>query len=547
MAHQTMRVNLTAVVFPFTTGLWGRSIMVPQYDENYERVLSSSSDIGKDKGVALACYLHNCMPTTEGYQAIGYMQNAKGVIGETAFDRCFPLLYVAPQDAHFLFSPAGGKNYIYDAMLGGWSSISPFPSGTIGSETIISTAYVQGNTYIYFDKIGCFSYDQINKVLTAIVLSGLVTSTIIGICSSFGYLIAFNETSVAWSNATLPTDFVPSLVTGAGGGSVNDIKGNIVCCVPINGGFIVYCEKNILAAKYTGNIRFPFIFKEIPDSGGITSPDQVTINSNGSEHYAWTSSGLQKISISNAELIFPEASDFLSKLIFEDFDDTTLVFTELNLTAPLFTKIAEIADRFIVISYGVNQGVFTHALVYDEALKRWGKLKITHVCAFQWSAPNLYGAVTYDQLLALGLTYDDLANITYNDLSTSINTPEISLKTLSFLQQDGTVWTVDFDLSETGAFGTLMLGKFQFQRNKFITHQYTDFENVDQNAPFSAYIITTLDGKTFQPAVPMVTNRVSPSARRFGKRITGQNYSLLFQGAFAGNSVLTDFTLGGDR
>lgn len=546
MAHQTIRVNLASVIFPFTKELWGRSIIYPQYDENYERALVSSADIGKDKGVPMACYLHNCMPTTEGYQAISFDQQAIGVTAETNFDKVFSLLQTAPNNAHFLFSPANGRNYVYDGTLGGWASTSPFAPGTIGVSTRVTTAYIQGQTYIYFEKIGCFTYDQVLKVFTPVSLVGLDPTTIIGITSSFGYLIAFNETQVVWSNAAVPTDFVPSLITGAGGGPVNDIKGNIVFSTSISGGFILFCEKNAVAARYSGNIRFPFIFKELPNSGGISSQDQITYGSNAAEVFAYTSSGLQKFSLTTCDDEFPEASDFLAKKIYEDFDDVHLTWSETKISTQLAVKIALIASRFLVISYGLSPGAYTYAIIHDLDLKRWGKVKINHVAAFQWNSPNLFGPTTYGELGVVGLTYGGLANITYGQLNTSVNTPEMPLKTVSFLQANGVVETINFDLDNDSALGTLLLGKYQFQRNKRIYHQFSEIENVSPTAPFVMYVIPSINGKDFETPVLAVELLQGEDMRRWGKWVEGRNYSLLFQGAFNLTSVLTDFTLSGD-
>lgn len=547
-AHQSMRVNLASVIFPFTKELWGRSIVVPQFDQNYERQLVSSADIGKDKGVPMSCYLHNCMPTTEGYQSIGFTTNVAGDGVTTDFDRVMPLIYTTPNDAHFMFSPSSGKNYIFDATRGPtWLSTSPLAPGTASANTLVTTAYVQGITYIFYAGIGCFTYDQVGKVLVPVTLVGLTTSQILGITTAFGYLIAFSATAIAWSSVTTPTDFTPSLITGAGGGNVSDVKGNIVICVPVSGGFLVFCEKNVVGAKYTGNVRFPFIFKEVPASGGINSQDQISVGDNVGQTYAWTSAGLQDFTISTCENVFPDASDFLAKLIYEDFNETTLIWTEFSLGAPLNVKLAVTGNRFLIISYGVTPGMFTYAVIYDSALKRWGKIKINHTAAFQWNVPNLFGAVTYGQLGAIGLTYGQLAAITYGQLLTSANTPELPFKTLAFLQQDGTVQTVVFDLQGGNTSGVLMLGKFQFERNKFITHQWTDVENVLATDTFTMYVVLTLDGKTMISPIPATKIRTGQDIQRWAARLTGQNYSLLFKGAFNMVSAVTDFVLGGDR
>lgn len=569
MAHQTIRTDISSVIFALTKELWGRSVIMPGQDENYERGMPfGDSDLGKEKGVSMACYMHNVMPTAEGYQSIGYMTNITGDGVSTDFDRVFPLLQSSPQNAHFLFSPSSGKNRIFDATVGpDWVSVSPLAPGVVSDSTIVTTAYIQGETYIYYSGIGCYKYNQVTKALDAVVLGGLTASAIMGLTASFGYMIAFSATAVAWSNATVPTDFVPDLATGAGGGSVNDIKGNIICCVPVSGGFLVFCEKNVVAAKYTGNIRFPFIFKEIPGSGGVATFDQIAVGSNLGDIYAYTTSGMQSFSLQAVDNIYPEVSDFLAKQIFEDFDETTLAFTEQNISTPLYVKVAAVSDRFVVISYGVAPPVLTHALIYDRILKRWGKLKITHRACFQWNAPNLFGAITYGQLGTIGLTYGDLSTITYGALLTSVNTPEVPLKTLCFLQEDGTVKLVDFDLSLDTAAGVFLLGKFQVVRTKFIAHQYTDIENpactklltlfpsgakvrVPSEDAFKLYVIPTIDGKTF--LTPIRAKTITPltltsNVRRMAAWVKGLNYSLLMIGAFNLVSVTTDFTVAGDN
>jgi hypothetical protein len=523
--------------------------MSPQLDENYQRGVTTSADIGSDKGVPLAFYIHNIMPSAVGYQSIGYTKVALPITPPAAdFDRAFPLLQELPNNAHTIFSPSSGKNYIYDATNGGWKSINPLLPGTASDAAIVTTSTITGDTFIFYQGIGCFRYDQVAKALVSVILIGLDPTTIIGITDAFGYLIAWSANSIAWSSVLNPLDFTPSLITGAGGGSINDIGGAITQCVPISGGFLVFCEKNTVSAKYTGNIRFPFIFKELANAGGVEFQDQICTGSGTGAIYIWSSVGVQRVTLTTCEDIFPEATDFLAKLIFEDFDEVSLSFTETNLTSQLSIRLAYVCNRFMVFSYGVSYPNFTHAIIYDDTLKRWGKIKLPHRCCFQWNVPNLFGAVTYGQVGALGLTYGDLKNITYGQFLTSTLSPELPLKALAFLQADGTVYTVNFDYAEVSATpGVILLGKFQYQRNKRIVHQYSDFENVLAASPFSVYVVPTLNGKDLLPPVPAVQIKKGILTQRWAKRIEGQNYSLLAIGNFNLTSVLTDFTLGGDR
>lgn len=543
MAHQWMRCNLSAAIYPFAKDLMGRTIIMPQFDQNYDRDIRAKPEgVEGDKGVPQAYYMHNCIPAAQGYQAVGYDKYIEPLAGVTDFDTAFQLQ--DPDANNFLFTPAAGVNYIFDATLGVWTSTSPFPVGTVPDDVIVTTAFVQGQTYIYYEKYGCYTYDRLTKTLVNVPLLGLTATEVNAICAANGYMIACDDTDVAWSNSTVPTDFVPSLVTGAGGGSVADAKGKIICVLPISGGFLIYCEKNVVSAKFTSNARFPYILNEIPGSGGITSPEQVSWQSNLGEHYAWTTVGLQKFTLTSAGIIFPEATDFLAGLLFEDFDESTLLFSVEYLTTMLSIHLAVISDRYAVISYGVHAPDYTHALVFDLALKRWGKFKIAHRDCFQWNNPNLYGPITYAML---AMPYSQLMLTTYADFLTGIEGFVYPKKALAFLQQDGTVYIVNFDLSESNANGVFMLGKFQFQRNKFLVHQSTDVENIRPSGAFSLYIVPSLNGKDLLTPVPGVLQTQGDLMRRYNKRLTGLNYSLLFIGAFNLTSVLTNFTLGGDR
>lgn len=548
MSFQWVRMNLGVAIFPFASELWGRSIIVPQFDQNYDRV-SEQNVPNKDRGIPQAFYMHNVVPTGQGYQAIGYDTRITG-IGVTDFDSCFQLSYTSPFNAKMLFSPAAGKNYIFDGTINTWVSVSPLAVGTVGDTTLVTVAEVNGRTFIYYEGVGCFEYDTTTKLLSSVVLTGLVAASIKGLVAANGYLIAFSDTDVAWSSTSNPTDFVPSLITGAGGGAVQFTNGVINFCLPISGGFMLYCEKNTVSATYSGNVRFPYIFADVIASGGCDSPEKVSWQSNLAVHYAYTTSGIQELSKASASgSAYPEISDFLAQQIFEDFDETTLQINVEYLSSQLSVKVSAVADRFIIFSYGraADAPDYTHALVFDASLKRWGKLKITHRKCFEWVTPNAYGELTYDDLEAF--TYDDLALTTYDDLAFGINIPERPKKDIAFLQRDGTIQTVNFNFAGDTANGVLMLGKFQFQRNKFIEHQISDIENVRNGNSFRFILFPTLDGKTFLPPYEMQSVNLlvdAPMMKRYAHWLVGQNITACFIGSFNLTSYLMNFTLGGD-
>lgn len=691
MPHQWTRINLSATQFPFESDFQGRTVLLPQYDTNFD-FIGQRGQPDMDRGLPQAFYMHNCMPTAQGYQAIGYEQLLSGINGANDFDNTFQLEYATPQVAKFLFAPANGKNYVFDANVGIWESMavlgnagtSPVaPAQTLnfgaaqtyvdesfqlvndtvlsslgafcntgtantitlfvmlqnspgsytvaasvsgvhngsgwqdfalaytvpstgnyflalylplnttfnynvnvvdavyvglaaGTQTftenttalstvstpamrattaarlaipqsaIVTSAYINGKTYIYYQNIGCMYYDQTAKVMQMVALNGLVLTKLKGICAANGYMIAYDDTTIAWSNAANPEDMFPSLITGAGGGPVQFTNGKIQFCLSISGGFLLYCERNVVGATYTANVRYPYVFGEVAGSGGCQSPTEVTWQGNLSSHTAWTTAGIQQLTKSTSELMYVQATDFLSGLSFEDFDEVSLTLSLTYLQNPVATKLSIVAERWVVISYGVNFPDFTHALVFDLALKRWGKLKIKHRSCFEWNAPNIYGAVAYGGLV--NTSYGTLSNTTYGALaSAGVAVTEITKKNLCFMQADGTIQAVNFDIVETFADGVLILGKFQFQRNKFIVHQRTDVETVLNGNNFAAYLINSLNGKDLLAAEEMNILLEGQMMRRFGKRRTGQNFSLLFTGSFNLTSVLLDVMMAGGR
>lgn len=558
MTQYTMRMNLSAANYPFSSSFWGRSIIVPGLDQNFNRQVMSAEDPDKDRGIPQIFYAHNVVPTGQGFQSIGYDTQVNPLAGHTDFDRAIGIK--DSSDNQFLFSfgftSIGGLNvYVLDGSISStaWKIIATFGPGVFTKKPLVTLAYIRGNQYIYFEKLGCFKYQNIGGVqsLQTVILAGLVTTNILGICQASGYMIAFDEKTIYWSNAANELDFVPSLQTGAGSGAVTDAKGRIIVSLPLINGFLVYTAKNVVGASYSGNLRFPFTLKEVASSNGITDVEQVSFESNAAFHYAITSAGVQKLDKAAANELFPELSDFLAGQIFEDFNEATKLFTLTYLTSQLRTKLTFVSSRWVIISYGVSQGAFTHALVYDFAFKRWGKFKIVHTDCFELSPINFYGIRTYAQLL--GFQYLDLAGTSYSQLSTQQSKIQAPKKNIGFMLNDGTVKTVNFDFGSLTHDGVLIIGKFQHERTRRIILQGAEFENRVQGATFSFFIFPTEDGKNFLPAIAptLVSNSsYNPAVGenlKYECRIDGVNVSLGWIGSFHIVSGLISWTLGGRR
>ena len=376
----------------------------------------------------------------------------------------------------------------------------------------VTVAPLSGETYIGSEGNGVFKYDYTNNTLIHCIAAGLDPTQVLGIISANGYLITYSSDSVLWSSVLDPLDFVPSLSTGAGGGSVEEAKGAIRRCVALTSGFIVFTAANAVAAVYGQNIRYPFTFREIPNAGGISDLTLVTDEADSTAVYAFTSHGLQQISTQKAVNVMPELSDFLTGKRFEDFDLGTFTFSVQNLTNPIKKRVEYVSGRFLVISYGVTS--FTHSIIYDTALQRFGRIKYPHVSVFQ------YGFLDADDA----------------------DTPK---KQIAFVSSDGAVKTLEFAAGVDSPDSVALLGKFQYMRSRLLQLEEVELESCES---VQVYDYATSDGKTFSgtPVSGFDTGQTGLS-KKFNFHNTGVNHSLLVVGTFRLNSLLISFTVGGDR
>lgn len=528
MSTHAVRINLSAAQFPLISGFGARTIILPQQDMNFQKsAIFAGADQDRDVGIPQIFYGQNIIPTGQGFQSVGFHQQLDGISGNTDFDQCLTLLQSTLN--HFLFVPAAGKNFVYDAPVGEWVSIDPITGLKDG--VLVTSAFIEGETYVYYSEVGCFKYNETTKAFDEVTLTGLVPEDLHGIVGSNGYLLAWDATTIYWSSAVTPTDFTPSLLTGAGSAAVTDIKGRIICCLPTSNGFIIYGSGNAVGASFTGNLQYPFSFKEIIGSGGIRSKEHVSYENNADDHYALTSVGLQQISRTTSKMIFAEAADFLTNRIFEDYDSITGLFTTTYLQSDLYIKIAIIDSRYLVISYGVTNDL-THALIFDILQKRWGKVKIDHRDCFPYTYPNLYGEITYQMLEDAGILYSDLIDTSYEDLNENIVSAVLPRRTVAFLQKDGTVKLLDFDLGQLDNEGVLLVGKFQWTRGHSLQLLGINCENVIEEGSFEVKVLPTFDGKNFGAAQTPYLLKDDGLVRNYLHDSIAYNHTILFLGDF---------------
>lgn len=529
--------------------LWGETTLVTSGD-------MFNTNFGPDNiNKPQAYYMENVMPTSAGYQSVGWnlIAPAVGPTNLQFFNDIFELkvpntstpgptvptyltVYIATTYAAvgiWVLDEAVGPNWVFKAP--------PYSSTIFPLQ--VSTAFIDGQTYIFMAGKGCFHYDFATSAFIADALVGVTATNLLGITSANGYMIAYAANgTVLWSSLVNPLDFTPSLITGAGGGSISEIKAQLIGCYTISGGFIIYSYDNAVQASYTGNVQFPFKFQEVPGSGGITSPSSVTWQDNSDTHIIYGTKGLQTITIgSNASQLFPEVTEMLTAGYIETFSLTTLTFTQTPTFIPfnivVNPLINMIGTRYVVISYNpiltASAGGFylnySHALVYDRTLNRWGKIVKDHV-----------DVIEIEDITQAGNVIIEVRNI------------------IGFVDHLGKFEniTLDFTISgnELGKGNSLILfGKFQLQRNRGVYLQRAKFENLITGQTWSTYVLPTYDGNTFAPAVQLsdlgalnADEADGTNVKTFGGRVYGKNVSILLIGNFNLSSAQVDLVIGAD-
>lgn len=492
-----------------------RDTEFPMLSENQTRTLiGNTAGVARDKeGRPGIAYCHNVVPTSHGYDSIGFL----------SIIPAFPSS-VTMTDVRVIFGDARSRIYlawdtsgrIYSLLSGSttWLQI-PDINITHGIPFIstenITVGTVNGISYIFYSNQRLLIYNETTNELDIAVTSGLAEANMIGVVASSGYLIAYTKEAVAWSSTIDPLDFVPSSVTGAGGGNIAGIDGEMVFITKNTLGILIYSNGNIVAGTYTGNAQFPFKFREVDNSEGGLSLDKVAYESNSPQQFAFSKAGIQAITSQRSETILPDVTDFLSGKRFEDFNEATNQYeiTDLSSGQTMLKKVKLISARYLVISYGVTS--FTHALVYDLGLQKLGKIKIDHTDCFEY----------------LG-TQDEIAK-----------------ETIAFLAASGEVKVVDFSATANKS-GVIILGKVQFSRTRLLTMLGVEIENIDTGDTLEVLNQVSLDGKTFTNSTGYEAY-TEEGIREYTFRDTGKNHSLIFKGGFSLVTALVRFTSAGRR
>lgn len=484
--------------------------------EQLGRTTIVASDGERDRAPVGIAYCHNVMPAKEGMDSVGYRKAVDPAVGLGAERKFVDVRVVFGSDRNRLYLGWDDLGNVFSLLTGAtdWIAIPPTvpPTGGAGfNPNSVTVATVNGVSYIMYSGIAAFTYNEGLNALEEAVLAGLAIADVLGLVASSGYLIAYTDEAIAWSSTIDPVDFVPSQVTGAGGGNIAGIAGAVLFSVPSPTGVLIYTAANVIGATFTGNSSYPFKFREVSNSKGGVSLSRVAYEANSRVQYAYTKAGIQAINSQEATTILPEVTDFLAGRRFEDFNETTLSYevTDIDPATTLLKKVKFIASRYLVVSYGITE--YTHALVFDTALQRLGKLRITHADVFELVSTQ----------------------------------SEIARESLAFTLDSGEVQVVDFS-TQAASSGLLILGKVQFSSTRMTKLLGVEVENVETAATLDLYSQVSINGKTFATVQGTVREDVS-NMREYAFTAVGKNHSIVFKGKFNLVTALTRFTLAGRR
>ena len=558
MATQKIRCNLASATFPLLTKAMGRSIVIPA-PGGVEAAVRDTDGASQNyvKNTPQPLYIQNYLPSMEGLNSVNIGQESLPTALPTNVDKNINLYILRDElDTRVFYLSDPRYNYIYNYNVGHWESFPPETPPNrdpITGKESVTIAYIKGNTYVCIERYGIYTYDtKENKFKVVPEVKGIDQYAVKGITSAGPYLILYTDTTVYWSNVNDPLDFVPSLITGAGSTQVLAVKSVIIILAPVADGFIIYTAHNAVSATVTGDMNTPFTYKEIEEFTGLPSISQLSYGaSSSSSHIAWTPTGVVEVNTQSVINSFPESTLFLQGKVMEEYDSVQKNIKLQQSPEVLNAKFRIIGGRYITISYSLSTlTYFTHALVYDISLKRWGKLVFDHIDVFEPSLPSPYRRVSCDQVpIACN---SDQPNFDYPDIPLRLRRchtfTDVTVlypdrdKTIAFITASGQMYTVvfnnyfDYDNTTTlSAPPFILVGDLQLERKDMTMLTSMVLHTVGANTlvEMDTYLTDADVYSTSAPPKSVISNLA------YDMRLPGRNHRL----KITGNALLSTFII----
>ena len=418
-------------------------------------------------------FAENVMPIPRGLTSVTYSPKVAGISGATTFSKAGVYrtstnavgYWAVTTDGKLYTSPVTGVSWT-ERTVGGW------PTGW--SITVVK---INGNTYFYVSFFGCYKFND-DGTISAIALTGLTPTGIKGIAVAVGRLFAYSSTFLHYCSEVDIFDFTPSLVTGAGSTQIQYVRGDILMLDSTSFGLFIYSKENVVACQETGNVAAPYLFSEVENSSGVSDPELVASAPGLDAVYAFGPGGLQLVGVKQAVPIFPEISDFVALRSFESYDYALHKIVKQTFIDRMKVKLAYVSARYLVVSYGISS--LTHLLVYDTALRRWGKLARPHVDVFSISETITAGEyIKFEDMVVAASSVLIPADETKLQTSAFLSNQE----TFALMGADGAIKIVDFNFVAAPALNAVaVFGRIQLRRGRDSSLQEVSLEGLTAGA-----------------------------------------------------------------
>lgn len=571
MAVQRFKLPLNNAEFPFISKEAPRAVFIPGLDVAPRSPRGFvASGASADYDLTQIIYGENFMPVGAGVRSVGYSQ----LIAPTAntdFDSIFPLRDEA--DNVVLYSPGGGKNYTYDTVTSTWSSVTiptiyskTFHASSNPANSRVTYAFVEGMMFVCFSRLKSNDATPVDMSLlywnpvtkTFAPASTYITEldngattpqfaagTIDGIAAAAGYLLMWSGFKIAWAPLSAASVFnfnsvQNAALSGADARIPEDLKGPIRALIPLPGGVVAFSSRNAVAMAYSANnVTAPWIFREIPDAGGLVSYEQATVEGSLGKIVAYTTAGMQSVSINSSEIIYSALGDFIASREIEYYNSANQTLTQSTVSLDLYVKVTAVGNRYIVVSYGTTDTNYQYALVYDIAIQRWGKMAFDHVDCFYYN----YGAQTASPTYAMYLSspYSHLAATTYAALLEESNDFVSAPHGLAFLTAAGRVVLADWSKQPraTNDSGVIVIGRTQLSRSRFTQFNKIELEGMGTG---NVYVVPSYDGRTLASAEALTVITSSNDYKEYGSLIDCKNFNIIISGTFDLGTAIVEAT-----
>lgn len=560
MALQRFKVALNAARFPLVSTKGNRAVFIPGLDSaprTPRQYVGAEPSV--DYNTPQVLYMQDVVPVAEGLRSVGYIMKIQPTM-DNDFDTIFPLRDSEEKIA--LYSPAKGRNYVYDAGVRQWKTKSiediqglDLAPGYDPAKSRVTYAYVDGKTLICYSRLKSTTGLDMSIILWDPNALGLgyggsivknlpfPAGEIDGIASSNGYLLVWSGLSVAWAPFSGTsfnfTNYANGAFTGSGSQIPEDVQGNILAIVGVSGGFMMFTNRNCIAASYHAqNLQAPWVFREVPGAGGAASYEELTVEGSLGAVYGYTTAGLQRITVNSAEPVQPQIADFITSKVIERYDPVGHKTIQSTTGQDLAIKITNIGNRYLAISYGLAKNQYEYVLLYDLMLERFGKLAFPHTDCFHYSFTPEATALTYDQ--AGSMTYDDFASQTY-DTGEQAATTELTpaQHSIGLLTSNGSVYIADWsDITSASPHDAVaIIGRIQLTRARNAQINRIEVEGMEEGL---VGVCPSYDGGPVSDYVRFVDVVNVPGLLIAGNLVDAKNFNIVVNGRFNLSTIIVE-------